>query len=365
LRRAVETCSAASSVERVLVSTDDPEIAREALASGAEVIERPPDLAGDFASSESALLHALQISEEDGHTLPEVTVLVQCTSPFTTTADIDDLVGLMDDHDSAFTGVPSHLFLWRPAASGAMEGVNHDSSERLPRQQREPEFLETGNAYAMRTTGFLTSRHRFFGRIGMLEIGIDRALEIDTPEELDLARALGERRSSDRRPAVPALASIEAVVFDFDGVLTDDTVVVHQDGSEAVIAHRGDGMGISALRAAGLPVLILSKERNPVVSARAQKLGVEVIQGCDDKQWALLEWLRTRGVDALRCIYVGNDVNDLECMAVVGVAACPADARQEVRAVASWALAAQGGRGAAREVADSIVAARAHQAVSG
>jgi N-acylneuraminate cytidylyltransferase len=364
LRRAVETCSAASSVQRVLVSTDDPEIAREALASGAEVVERPPDLAGDSASSESAVLHALERSEEDGYALPDVTLLVQCTSPFTTAADIDDLVGLIDDHDSAFTGVASHLFLWRPTASGSMDGVNHDASERLPRQQREPEFLETGNAYAMRTAGFLASRHRFFGRIGMLEIGIDRALEIDTPEELDLARALGERRSGTRRPAPSVLAAIDALVFDFDGVLTDDTVVVHEDGTEAVIAHRGDGMGIAALRAAGLPVLILSKERNPVVSARARKLAVEVMQGCDDKQAALSEWLDERGVDVERCAFVGNDVNDLECMAAVGVSVCPADARPEVRAVANWVLAAMGGRGAAREVADTIMAARA-QAVSG
>ncbi len=148
-------------------------------------------------------------------------------------------------------------------------------------------------------------------------------------------------------------------MFDFDGVLTDDTVIVHQDGTEAVTAHRGDGMGISALRTAGVRVLILSKERNPVVSARGAKLGVEVVQGCDDKLPEVLDWMVRHGVDPARCAYVGNDVNDLEAMGAVGVAVCPADARDEVLTVADWVLARSGGHGAARELADTILGARA------
>jgi YrbI family 3-deoxy-D-manno-octulosonate 8-phosphate phosphatase len=343
VRRAVEACVEARTVDRVVVSTDDPDIAREATASGAEVVDRPVELAGDAASSESAVLHALEQLHQSGSPLPDVTLLVQCTSPFTTADDLDRLVALTDEFDSVFTAVASHSFLWKRSHSGQMVGVNHDPARRLPRQQLEPEYVESGNAYAMRTSGFLEQMHRFFGAIGMLEIDGSRALEIDTPADLARARALAGR--SVRRPADSVLRIIEAVVFDFDGVLTDDTVIVHQDGSEAVTAHRGDGMGISALRTAGVRVLILSKERNPVVSARGAKLGVEVVQGCDDKLPAMLDWMARHGVDPARCVYVGNDVNDLEAMRAVGVAACPADARDEVCAAASWLLSSNGGRG--------------------
>ncbi len=190
VRRAVEACVEARTIDRVVVSTDDPDIAREAAASGAEVVDRPVELAGDAASSESAVLHALERLRHGDAPLPDVTLLVQCTSPFTTADDLDRLVALTDEFDSVFTAVASHAFLWKRSPSGQIVGVNHDPSRRLPRQQLEPEFAESGNAYAMRTSGFLEHRHRFFGAIGMLEIDESRALEIDTPSDLARARAL-------------------------------------------------------------------------------------------------------------------------------------------------------------------------------
>lgn len=358
LRRAVESCLAAESISRVIVSTDDSDIAKEARACGAVVVDRPPGLSGDTASSELAVLHVLEVLGDGGTPFPEVTLIVQCTSPFTQSSHLNDLVGLLQQHDSAFTAKRSHVFLWRHSDAGSMVGVNHDAARRLHRQQLEPEFAESGNAYAMRTLGFLLHRHRFFGSIGILEIEPRDALEIDDPNDLEVARAVASTRERTGNQVPPGLDQIDAVIFDFDGVLTDDTVVVHQDGTESVTAHRGDGLGISALRNSGVAVLILSKERNPVVAARATKLRVDVIHGCNDKRPATAEWLDRHGIDSSRAIFVGNDINDLEAMKWVGLAACPADARPEVRGSSHWVLKSVGGRGAARELTDALMAAR-------
>lgn len=182
--RAIVAARAASRVDRVIVSTDDPAIAEMAQSAGAEIVIRPAELAGDTATSESALLHAVDAAAPEA----EIVVLVQCTSPFVTAADIDAVIAPIVDGraDATFTASPSHGYLWR--ADGT--GVNHRLERRLPRQQRDGELLETGAAYAMRAAGLRRTRRRFFGRITPISVDPARTLEIDTPSDLDRARAL-------------------------------------------------------------------------------------------------------------------------------------------------------------------------------
>ena len=126
------------------------------------------------------------------------------------------------------------------------------------------------------------------------------------------------------------------------------------DGHEAVLCNRRDGLGLGFLKQSGVALLILSKERNPVVSRRAEKLGIECKQGIDDKPRELDAWLAQHGLRAANTIYVGDDVNDLACMAKVGCAVCPDDAHPAARAAATVVLRASGGRGAIRELCDRI-----------
>ena len=344
--RAVRAGRAARRIDRVLVSTDDPLIAEAARSAGAEVVHRPAALAGDTATSESALLHAIDTVAPDA----TVVVLVQCTSPFLTGADIDAVAGAVADGaaDSALTAAPSHGFLWRPDGTG----INHDPAGRLRRQDRPVELLETGAAYAMRVDGLRRTGHRFFGRVRPVCVDAARTLEIDEPADLERARLLapllddaGELRLDD----------LDALVLDFDGTLTDDRVTVDQDGRESVSVHRGDGLGIAALRRAGLPILILSTERNPVVAARARKLAVPAVHGVDDKGSALVHWCADNGHSLRRIAYVGNDVNDLPCFDIVGWPIAVADAHYSVRARARIVTAAPGGHGAVREVASRLL----------
>jgi D-sedoheptulose 7-phosphate isomerase len=164
--------------------------------------------------------------------------------------------------------------------------------------------------------------------------------------------------AGDRPKGVGSMTDISLVVFDFDGVMTDNRVRVHQSGDEAVWCHRGDGLGIARLREAAFDVIVLSTETNPVVAARCRKLNIQAIQSCDDKLTALQRLAAERGLSAGQIAYVGNDINDLACMEWVGWPIAVADALPSVRAVAKWVTRLPGGGGAVREVADRLVAAR-------
>ncbi len=357
LAHAVRAASTASHITRVVVSTDDPEIAQIAQRYGAEVVLRPESLSGDHASSESAVLHVLETLEADAGYVPELVMMIQCTSPLTCAADLDGLVETLEREtaDSAFTAARFHHFLWQRAEDGAARGVNHEGKKRKRRQDLTPEFLETGAAYVMRTARFRADGERFCGRTVMHETPAERCLEIDDP--LDFAKAEALLRALDQKTLIERLPRpVSALVMDFDGVLTNNRVVVDQDGREAVLADRGDGMGLGLVRARGIPLLILSKEPNPVVSARARKLKIECLQGIDDKPTALVKWLADNAIDVTRALYVGNDINDLGCMQLVGCSLAPADAHPEALAAAHIILKGAGGQGAVRELCDAIVA---------
>ena len=164
--------------------------------------------------------------------------------------------------------------------------------------------------------------------------------------------------NTNKIPSTQTLNQIKAVIFDFDGVFTDNRVIVSTTGEEFVFSDCGDGMGTNSLAAAGIKMLILSKEKNAVVSSRGKKLNIEVIQGCDDKLTELIKWLQKNNVDAKQAAYIGNDINDLECLSHVEVAVIPADAHHSVIDTATWILQHSGGRGAIREFADVLLSNR-------
>lgn len=365
LARAIDAAHAARRIDLVVVSTDHAGIAAEARAAGARVVHRPAELSGDHSSSESAILHALAVLAEPEASpvpgtpavpealatgLPAVTVFLQCTSPFIDPAALDSAIGRIADGraDVVFSAVEDHSFLWKLGPASHAQAVGHEASFRPRRQDRDPHFNETGAFYVMRTSGFLESRHRFFGRIGIEEVPEDHAREIDSMSDLSLVRALaaGQER--------PTVLDVDALVTDFDGVHTDDSAFVAEDGAEFVRVHRGDGMGVSRLARAGFPFLVLSKERSPVVTRRAEKLRVPVLQGIDDKAAALSAWIDEHGLDPRRVAYVGNDVNDLAAFSVVGWPIAVANAHPTVLAAARFVLERDGGRGAVREVCELI-----------
>jgi YrbI family 3-deoxy-D-manno-octulosonate 8-phosphate phosphatase len=352
VERAVRAAAAASLVDLVVVSTDDDEIATIASAAGARVIRRPDEIAGDTATSESAVLHALDVLANDGVDAGTV-VFLQATSPFIPSTGIDEAVGLVHSgrFDSVFAAHETYGFLWRRDADGAAQAVNHDAARRPRRQDREPHYLETGAFYVFSAAGFRAAGHRFFGRIGIVEVPEDTAIEIDDAQQLAVASAIAPLVDPADRIVV------SAVVTDFDGVHTDDTALVDSEGREHVRVSREDGMGVSRLRRAGIPMLILSTETNPVVSARGDKLRVPVLQGIDDKATALAAWAAETGIQLSDIAYLGNDVNDLGAMRLVGWPVAVANAHPRVRQEARVVLTRNGGQGAVRELIERVLPA--------
>jgi len=151
-----------------------------------------------------------------------------------------------------------------------------------------------------------------------------------------------------------SLEQIKFVVFDFDGVFTDNRVLVDQNGVESVICCRADGFGLDRLRELEIGMIILSTETNPVVAARASKLKLECKHGEADKLAALQKLLIERNILPESVAYLGNDINDIECMEFVGTAVAVADAFPEVKIKSDLVLETAGGHGAVREFCDRL-----------
>lgn len=148
---------------------------------------------------------------------------------------------------------------------------------------------------------------------------------------------------------------IKLLVLDFDGVMTDNRVLVSEDGKEAVFCNRSDGLGIEMLKKKGIDVVVISKEKNKVVQARCKKLKIKCLQGIDDKDSLFLKEIKKRKLKLENVCFVGNDINDLECVKNAGIGAAVADSHKSVLDIADYITKKKGGEGAVREVIDLIL----------
>ncbi|MHA4733487.1 acylneuraminate cytidylyltransferase [Ensifer adhaerens] len=352
--RAVLAAVGSEYVSGVYVSSDSTEILGVAEKFGAVGIRRPAEISGSTASSESALIHALQEVVSMSGKMPDMLVFLQCTSPFTTSEQIDAVVSKLveDEAASAFSAIEDHGFIWQIAEDGTAAGITHDDMKpRQRRQDMKPRYRESGAIYAMRVPEFLERGNRFCGKTVLVPVEMP-PIEIDTPEDWAVAEAYA--RAYDPHRLSPK-NKIKALITDFDGVHTDDSVIVNQDGSEAVRCSRSDGMGIEILRNRGLKMLILSREQNPVVKARAAKLQMDVLHHIRDKLPALDAWRCEHHLDWAEIAYIGNDINDLDCMKVCGMSFAPSDAHPEAKAISTMVLQRSGGNGALRELSEYLI----------
>ena len=353
----IQQATEARRISRTVVTTDDQEIARVARRWGAEVIDRPASLAGDEASSESALLHALDVLREETSRDPDLLVFLQCTSPLRTPFDIDRAVETLEltAADSLFSAASSHGFVWE-RHDEALAALTYEPDERPRRQEIGEHLVENGSIYVFRPEILRTHGNRLGGLISEYRMSQLSIFQIDGLDDLRLHEKLMSLHPW--RPRPEALDQTRLLVLDFDGVMTDDRVRVDQDGRESVVCSRSDGLGLERLRQSDIEVLVLSKETNPVVAARCRKLGIECLQGEDDKLDSLVDIARQRDLDTSQITYVGNDVNDLDCIRWAGCGIAVSDAHPEVLAAADWITTRAGGHGAVREVCDLIVEAR-------
>ena len=151
-----------------------------------------------------------------------------------------------------------------------------------------------------------------------------------------------------------SLDQIDAIIFDFDGVLTDNCVYLNSEGSEWVKCSRADGLGFNVLSKLEKPTYILSTEKNLVVAARGKKLNVPVIQNVSDKLKALEDLISVKDYSPKRILYVGNDLNDFYAMSICEYSACPADSHQKIKDIATFVLKTNGGNGVVRDIVEDL-----------
>lgn len=356
-------------VTRVIVSTDDEEIAEVARGYGAETpFLRPAALAQDDTQDLPVFLHALEWLEKEEGYRPEVVVQLRPTSPVRPPDCVDRAVQILREHpeaDSVRGVVPSGqnpYKMWRIDARGRMLPLLRDGFEEpfnMPRQKLPPTYWQTGHVDAVRPDTIL-KKGSMSGAV-ILPIVIDPRYTVDIDNQRDwqhTERLLVQGDLQYVRPgrrSRPLPQQVDMVVFDFDGVFTDNRVWVNERGEEWVAASRGDGWGIARLLARGVGAMVLSTEKNPVVAARCDKLGLPYVQGADDKAQALQEIMAARNLKPENVIYLGNDVNDAPCFPLVGCALVTADAHPRARLEADLALTRPGGFGAVRELCDLII----------
>lgn len=154
----------------------------------------------------------------------------------------------------------------------------------------------------------------------------------------------------------PSKARIKLLVLDFDGVMTDNKVYVDENGKETVCCSRQDGLGIENLKKSGVKILVISKEKNRVVSARCKKLRIKSIQGAKDKSKILKQLLKDLNIPPRQVCYLGNDITDMECVKLAGVGCAVRDSHPSLFKVADYVTINKGGNGAVREICDLILA---------
>ena len=151
------------------------------------------------------------------------------------------------------------------------------------------------------------------------------------------------------------LDDIDALVFDFDGVLTNNLVYLNQDGLESVACSRADGLAFDVLRKLKKPAFILSTEKSPVVAMRAKKLKIPAMQGVFDKVEAIKELADNKNYDLKNILYVGNDLNDYLVMKICGYTACPIDSHPKIKEISKYILNTKGGNGTVRELLEQVL----------
>ncbi|MBE0681735.1 MAG: acylneuraminate cytidylyltransferase [Anaerolineales bacterium] len=361
-----------SLVTRIIVSTDDEEIMTVAQEWGAETpFLRPSELAQDHTTDLPVFEHALKWLEDMEGYHPEVVVQLRPTSPIRPKTMVDDAIRILLNHDDAdcVRGVvpagQNPFKMWRFNGEGKplnplLEVEGLPEPYNAPRQILPPVYWQTGHIDAIRVST-ITRKNSLTGNvIYPLVIDPKYTVDIDTLADWAKYEALvysGLEMVSPGNPRRPMPEAIKMIICDFDGVVTNNLVLTDENGKETVSASRSDSMHIKTLREKGIEVMILSSEPNPVVMARAKKMGVEAMHGIgmQDKGRVMREVLEQKNVKAETVVYIGNDLNDLPCFEIAGWSVAVADAYPEVIRAADFVLTKTGGHGAIRELCEIVL----------
>jgi YrbI family 3-deoxy-D-manno-octulosonate 8-phosphate phosphatase len=347
LRAALET----ESIDFVAVATDSEKIASvcKSLFPHSEklmIYHRSEESATDTASTESVML---EFAEK--YSFNQL-FLIQATSPLVTTNDLQSAYTKFNSGNfgGLLSVVEQSRFFWTKDDNDHGSPVNYDPQNRPRRQDFRPGFVENGSFYITTKESLLQSKCRISHPYALYPMRVETYWEIDDMDDWRIIESI--IRSEKLNSPTEHLSNIKLLVMDFDGVFTDNKVIVFQDGTEAVICDRGDGMGLSMVKKLGLPLLVLSKERNNVLESRCKKLGIECVYKVDDKLTFLKNRCEEMSISLGEVAYIGNDINDIPCLEAVGLGIAVADSHKKAIDAANYITKSKGGNGALREICD-------------
>ena len=354
----IEALEQCKEVDEIIVATDSDKI-EDVVTSRSyrktKIYRRSAENACDTASTESVMLeyiHYAQLSNDD------IFILVQATSPLTETIHFTEALTQYDKgkYDSILTCVRNYRFFWNEDGTS----MNYDYKDRPRRQNFSGMLMENGAFYINKVVNILESGNRLSGRIGIYEMPEYTATEIDEPDDWIILENLMRKYVLSRHKETQK--HIKLFLCDVDGTLTDGGMYYSESGDELKKFNTRDGMGFQLLREAGIKTGIITSENTKMVENRTKKLKVDFLyQGKRDggKLAVAKEICDKMGITLDEVAYIGDDINCMELLSAVGVAACPSDACEEVKAIANiHIMNKKGGEGCVREFIEIIAVRR-------
>ena len=346
---AIEAAANSGIFETIIISTDSEEIADVVRNSGVkvEISMRPAELATDSASTESVMLHVAGNYEFD------VLCTIQVTSPLVSAEDFRNAYNqfISEQLDSMATGVPIKRFFW------TREGkpVNYNPVQRPMRQNFEGWIMENGAFYFTKRGLLESSKCRLGGKIGIYAMPEESGIEIDEPQDWEIVEMLLKKKQMHDYKSL--FKNIKLLVTDVDGTLTDAGMYYTAEGELLKKFNTRDAKGLELVRDnLGIRIMILTRENSAIVTARAHKLKIEECYiGVLDKLPFLEKFCVENNLSLANVAYIGDDINDLECMQKAGFAACPGNAEEEIMAASHYVASLKAGEGAVREICNLML----------
>jgi YrbI family 3-deoxy-D-manno-octulosonate 8-phosphate phosphatase len=349
----IKALQESSMIDEIVVATDCNKIKKTVEAfdfKKVRVYERDKLNAEDNSSTESVILeflHRENFNDKDNF------ILVQATSPLTETKDFEEALIKMksDNSDSLLTCVRVKRFLW----NDSNEPINYNFEKRPRRQDFSGVLIENGAFYINTVSNIISSKNRLSGKISIYEMEEYKYVEIDEDNDWIIAESLMKKYSKTNKNR----KKIKVFLSDVDGTLTDAGMYYSESGEELKKFNTRDGKGFELLKKTGIKVGIITSEDTSIVVRRAKKMKLDYLfQGLEHKGKldVALEICENEGISLEEIAYIGDDVNCIELLESVGLAACPSDSVLSVKNISNInIMTKKGGDGAVREFSEIIL----------
>lgn len=349
----IEELEKTAEIDKIIVATDSDEIWKVVESRNYKktvLYKRNANNASDTASTESVMLEYIRYSNLDSD---DTFILVQATSPLTESKHFKEALKMYYDgcYDSLLTCVRNYRFFWNDNGTS----INYDYNNRPRRQNFKGIMMENGAFYINKVGNILLNNNRISGKIGIYEMPSYTAMEIDEPDDWIILEYLMRRYVLKYR----VNKKIKLFISDIDGTLTDGGMYYSENGDELKKFNTKDGMGFNLLQKAGIKTGIITSENCDLNKRRAEKLNIDFFQQGKkgvDKLLITQGICNTLGISIDEVAYIGDDINCIDLLTKVGMAACPSDAIDKVKSIPGiFIMESKGGEGCVREFIDNYI----------